>query len=160
MCTSVRIRRQPPTHHNCKGAAAVEFAIVAPVLIVFLLGTIEVSNLCDKSTTLQASLRQSARLAGMDRDGILGAGQTTNEKIIADVQNFLSACGLPGQDTVVTITDPDTGAEMDLDAPEAEFELFELTATIPFGSQWVYGIPEGLTRSYVFRNARGATICD
>ncbi|MFW5693274.1 MAG: TadE/TadG family type IV pilus assembly protein [Thermoguttaceae bacterium] len=156
----VRLRPQQPPDRDRKGAAAVEFAIVAPVLVVFLLGTIEVSNYCDMSTTLQASLRQSARLAGMDRDGILGAGQSTNEKITLDIQNFLSACGLPGQDTVVSITDPDTGAAMDLDAPEAEFELFEVTATIPFNTDWVYGVPQGMTRSYVFRNARGATICN
>ena len=160
MCTVARLRPKQPADRDRKGAAAVEFAIVAPVLIAFLLGTIEVSNYCDMSTTLQASLRQSARLAGMDRDGVLGADQSTNEKIIQDVQNFLSACGLPGEDTAVSITDPETGADMDLDAPEAEFELFELTATVPFGKQWVPGEPQGMTRSYVFRNARGATICN
>ncbi len=150
-----------------KGAAAVEFAIVAPILVVFLLGIIEASSLCDRSTTLRGALRQGARLAGMDRDGILGSGQTTNEKIILDVQNFLNACGLPGERTIVTITDPATGDALDLDAPEAEFALFELTATIPYGLNWVYedppegpdGAPKGLTRSYVFRNARGARLC-
>ena len=142
-----------------KGAATVEFAIIAPILVVFLLGMIEVSRYCEMSTTLQTSLRQAARLAGMERDGILGSGQTTNEKITQDIQNFLSACGLAGETTVVSITDSLTGDAVDLDAPEAEFELFTLTATIPFDGQWVYGVPRGMTRSYVFRNARGATIC-
>jgi len=143
-----------------KGAAAVEFAVVAPVLVVFLLGTMEVSNFCDISTTLRASLRQGARLAGMDRDGILGAGQSTNEKIILDVQHCLTASGLPGDETIVTITDPDSGGPIDLDAPESEFELFKLTATIPLDTYTECGLPEGMTRSYVFRNARGATLCD
>ncbi len=151
---------KPKQKRRCerKGAATVEFAIIAPILVVFLLGMIETSKLCEMSTTLRTSLRQGARLAGMDRDGILGSGQTTNQKITADVQNFLSACGLPGEDTVVSITNPVTGEEMDLDAPDSEFDLFTLTATIPFNTQWVEGKPMGMTRSYVFRNARGTTI--
>lgn len=154
------LRARSGRKHSCerKGAATVEFAIVAPVLVVFLLGMIEVSRFCEMSTTLRTSLRQGARLAGMDRDGILGSGQTTNEKITTDVQNFLSACGLPGENTVVSITNPITGEEINLDAPESEFELFTLTATIPFSTDWVHGVPRGMTRSYVFRNARGASI--
>lgn len=159
MVTAIRTHRNRRDSRDRKGVATVEFAIVAPVLVVFLLGTIEASSFIDRSSTLRASLRQSARLAGMDRDGILSSGQTTNEKIVLDTQNFLSACGLPGDQAIVTITDPLTGDAIDLDAPEAEFALFELTATIPYTSSWLYGVPKGLSRSYVFRNARGATLC-
>jgi Flp pilus assembly pilin Flp len=160
MFTARRAKLDGTAARDRKGAATVEFAIVAPVLVVFLLGMIEVSSFCEMSTTLRTSLRQAARLAGMDRDGILGSGQTTNEKITLDVQNFLTACGLPGERTVVAITDPLSGDEIDLDAPESEFQLFTLTATIPYGAQWLYGVPKGMTRSYVFRNARSATICN
>lgn len=167
MFSAIRVRPNSRLSRNRTGAAAVEFAIVAPILVLFLLGIMETSSLCDRSTTLRAALRQGARLAGMDRDGILGAGQTTNEKVILDVQNFLSACGLPGDRTIVTITDSATGEALDLDAPEAEFALFELTATIPYESYWFpatssggpNGEPRGLTRAYVFRNARGAKLC-
>ncbi|MDZ7620261.1 MAG: TadE/TadG family type IV pilus assembly protein [Patescibacteria group bacterium] len=158
MFTRIRSRTGRNLAQDRKGAATVEFAIIAPVLVIFLLGMIEVSRFCEMSTTLRTSLRQGARLAGMDRDGILGAGQATNEKIAADVRNFLSACGLPGESTVVSITNPTTGEPMDLDAPESEFELFTLTATIPYSTDGLHGVPKGMTRSYVFRNARGASI--
>lgn len=149
--------------HSREGAAAVEFAFVAPILVALLLGMIEAASLSETSNHLRLALRQSARLAGMDRGEILEPGQSTNDKIIADLKNFLSASGIDGSTADVTITGLDGGA-IDLDDPAAEYALFELSVTIPYENALQSTINggqcQGLTRSYTFRNARNASLCN
>ncbi len=146
-----------------RGAVAVEFAVIAPVLVTLLLGMAACSKLYQASIAVQNAARQGVRLAGMDRRAVLDGDQSTNDKIIEDIQNFLTAAGFPGEHATVSITHPDTGQEMDLDDPNNEFELFETTIEMPL--TWLEGDdpPEGaltITRSYVFRNARPASLCD
>ena len=146
-----------------KGAAAVEFAFVAPILVTLLLGMIEASSLAETSNQLRLALRQSARLAGMDRGEILEPGQSTNEKITLDLKNFLSASGIDGSTAEVSITDLG-GCQIDLDDPSAEYALFKLEVTIPYENALQSAInggeTQGLTRSYTFRNARNASLCN
>ena len=145
------------------GAAAVEFAFVAPILVALLLGMIEATSLSETSNHLRLALRQSARLAGMDRSEILDPGQSTNEKIALDLKNFLSASGIDGSTAEVTITDLG-GCEIDLDDPSAEYALFKLTVTIPYENALQSAIDGGqsggFSRSYTFRNARNASLCN
>lgn len=145
-----------------RGAAAVEFAFVAPILVALLLGMIEAASLSETSNHLRLGLRQSARLAGMDRSEILEPGQSTNDKITLDLKNFLSASGIDGSAADVSITDLG-GCDIDLDDPSAEYALFKLTVTIPYENALQSAInggqTQGFSRSYTFRNARNASLC-
>ncbi len=157
-----RIAEGKRSKSSREGAAAVEFAFVAPILVALLLGMIEAASLSETSNHLRLALRQSARLAGMDRSEILEPRQSTNEKIIADLKNFLSASGIDGSAAEVTISALD-GGEIDLDDRSAEYALFKLTVTIPYENALQSAVNggecQGLTRSYTFRNARNAALC-
>ncbi len=158
VCRSMREFRMR-RHSDRRGAVVVEFAIVVPVLVILLLGLVTVSQMCQTSIVMKNALRQGARLAGMDRKGILADGQSTNEKIALDIQNFLEAAGYNGDDATISITHPDTGETLDLDDPANDFELFEVTLELPIsGSDG--GDPWAVTQTYVFRNARAPTLCD
>lgn len=52
---------------HTRGAAAVEFALLAPVLFALLLGTIEFGVLLSARTTVAAAARDGARLASLQQ---------------------------------------------------------------------------------------------
>ncbi len=146
-----------------EGAATVEFAVVAPVLLTLALGLIQWSNAYDVQQELVTALRQGARLAGMDRQDILQPGESANEKIIADVRNFLDASGMDGDRADVKITSPGGTDNFDLDAPENELGYFELSISMPMDATTKNsGILGGDNSAYkakvVFRNARGTLV--
>ena len=51
-----------------RGAAAVEFALVAPVLILLLLGIVEFSKVYNTQSTLSAAAREGARVMALSND--------------------------------------------------------------------------------------------
>jgi hypothetical protein len=142
-----------------RGAAAVEFAVIAPVLLTIVLGTVDVARLLDAQNQLAVAAREGARLAAMDRHELLQDGQSMNEKIIEDVRGYLSSNDLPGEAVEVFIVDPDDHVTpLNLDDPPTQFELFELRIEIPFSATgWSIGYLVGdppLSASVVFRNGR------
>ncbi|OHB66707.1 MAG: hypothetical protein A2V70_09425 [Planctomycetes bacterium RBG_13_63_9] len=145
------------------GAVAVEFAFLAPVLLALVLGVAEASRLLDAQNRLATATREGARLAAMDRDDVLGEGQSTNEKIDADIRNFLDACGMPGDAATITISDvddPDT--PFDLDDPANDLELFRVRVELPYSSVTMVDVPVmneiHLVSELVFRNARATIV--
>ncbi|QDU96733.1 TadE family protein [Lignipirellula cremea] len=148
---------------NRRGAVTVEFAVVAPVFLVILLGVAEASRLYEMQGQMASAAREGARIAAMDREGILQPGQTTNDKVIADVRNILTANGLPGDELVIRITeadDPDT--DFDLDDSDNDLRLFQLRIELPYSAVNPYGVPgvdeTSLGASVVFRNARSTLV--
>jgi hypothetical protein len=141
----------------------VEFAFIAPVLLALVLGVITSSQLYDMQSQLSMAAREGARLAAMDRSDILGDGQSTNQKITNDIRNFLDACGLPGDEVEVSITEVDNpGVTFDLDDPNNDLELFQLRVELPYSlADWM-GIPGmgdySLMAQVVFRNARATIV--
>ncbi len=143
-----------------RGSVVVEFAFLAPVLVVLVLGMAEASRLLDIQNHLATAARQGSRLAAMDRTDMLGDGQTTNQKITDDIQNFLDACGLPGDQASVIISGVDSpGAPFDLDDPANDLELFQVLVEMPYSAVNPLGSPDAtLTAKVVFRNARAAIV--
>jgi len=139
----------------------VEFAVVAPVFMIILLGVAEASRLYEMQGKLASAAREGARLAAMDRDGVLRSGQTTNEKVIEDVENILRANGIDPDSVEVEITEvDDEDTDFDLDDPDNQYELFQLRIEIPYTNP--YGVP-GADESFVgamvvFRNARSSLV--
>jgi len=78
------------SHHDCclhnsdrKGAASVEFALVSPLLILFILGTIDVGQFVNASETVGIASRVGARSAAKNTTQHLS-------EVKSDVQDYLS----------------------------------------------------------------------
>jgi len=145
------------------GAAAIEFAVIAPLFISIMLGVSEASHLFQLQNQLALAAREGARLAAMDRTGMLAEGQTTNQKVTADVRNFLTANGLPGDAAEVSIIHAYQPTKtFNLDDPSNDLKLFELRVNLPYDAVEGFGgtsLSEWtLSAKVVFRNSRAVII--
>src|SRR5262245_10305051 len=75
---------------NRRGAAMMEFAIVAPLFLTLVLGILEAGQALHASNVMAAAVREGGRLAAMDWNDFLPEGFTPNTKVIADTRNFLT----------------------------------------------------------------------
>lgn len=145
-----------------RGSAAVECAIVAPVMVTLVLGLIQSSYSIDATHKLHAAVRQAGRLAGMDYSELLQTGQTGNEKVIQDIRNQLTAEGLPGSSATISITNAETGGAFDLDDTGNNLELFKIRVEIPFSTAMdINVIPapfQKLSAEIVFRKGKTTLI--
>jgi Flp pilus assembly protein TadG len=147
-----------------KGSVTVEFAFVAPLFLAIVLGVTETSRMYEAQNLLSVAAREGARVAAMDRDDFLGEGESTNEKIIADVKSFLESAGVnPDAVEVVIATADDPNVDFDLDDPANDLELFQVIVKAPLAalSSDTY-IPDEyefkLEASITFRNARAPAL--
>jgi hypothetical protein len=140
-----------------RGAVAVEFAIVAPVLLAILMGMVELSRVFDVQNLLDTAVREGARLAAMDREGLLQDGQSANEKVTSDIKNFLASNGVPRDSVTVAIKDHENPNEdFDLDDPANDLKLFDVHVSVDasalgFGARALHD-GSVLTGSITFRN--------
>jgi hypothetical protein len=158
----ISIRNPRSAIRNRQGAVAVEFAIVAPVLIALVFGMIEFGRAFEMKNLLEVAAREGARFASMDRDGILDPGESANAKLINDVKNFLASNGIPRDDIEVGVKDFENPEEdFDLDDPANDLKLFEVQICVDWSSVSATAVSAGddypLTGRVVFRNGR-ATI--
>src|SRR5215213_441219 len=108
-----------------KGVAAVEFAIVAPILVTIVLGMIQLGRAFEMQTLLDVAAREGARFASIDRTGMTSGGQTGNQKLIQDVENFLASNGLPKNQITVTVkSHASPTADFNIDDPANDLKLF------------------------------------
>ena len=140
-----------------QGAVAVEFAVVAPVLMAIVGGMIELNRVFDAQNLLESAAREGARLACMDREGMLSDGQSANDKLVSDVQNFLESNGIPAENVGVSVTHADNPeADFNLDDPANDLALFEVSVTIDYSTVSYAPVPAEsdypLAASVVFRN--------
>jgi hypothetical protein len=147
-----------------RGAVAVEFAIVAPILVSIALGMIEMGRAFEMQNLLEVAAREGARFASMDRDGMLDPNESATDKLKDDVKNFLASNGIPRDDITVEIKDFENPEDdFDIDDPENDLRLFEVSISINWSSVSLTPVPAGeshpLTAAVVFRNGR-ATISD
>jgi Flp pilus assembly protein TadG len=85
---------------NRRGAAAVEFAIVAPVFFLMVLGMIEFGRMIMVQQVLTSASREGARVAVLD-----GA---TSAEVKTKVRAYLAAANVPAVDPVVNPDPPST----------------------------------------------------
>ena len=83
-----------------RGAAAVEFAVVSPVLILFLLGIIECGRMVMVQQALTTAVREGARSAVVEGTSASAAVET--------VESFLAAVGIHG--TQISVSPNNTSA--------------------------------------------------
>jgi Flp pilus assembly protein TadG len=81
-----------------RGAAAVEFAIVAPVFFLVVLGIIEFGRMVMVQQVITNAAREGARIAVLD--------SATTARVTSKVNAYLSAASLRGATTLVTPNPP------------------------------------------------------
>lgn len=145
-----------------RGVVAVEFAIVAPVLLVIVFGMIQMGRAFEMQNLIDVAAREGARFASIDRTGMLAPGQTSNQKLSEDVKNFLATNGIDPGDITVEIKDhEDPETDFDLDDPANDLRLFEVRVSVNFSEVSLQPVATSddyaLTATVVFRNGR-ATI--
>ena len=89
--TLIRARRTSGAHFE-RGAAAVEFAIILPVLSVLVFGIVQFAIAYNRAQGLHASAREGARLASLP--------QSTQSEINSRVTSSLSGVALDGSPTI------------------------------------------------------------
>jgi Flp pilus assembly protein TadG len=105
-----------------RAIAAVEFALVLPLILTLLLGIWEVGRLIEIQQMLHNAAREGGRQAS--------TGQLTNSQVQDIVIDYLQQAGLPTSNVVVTVKDLDTPSA---DASAAHYlDRLQVTASIPF----------------------------
>jgi len=130
-------RKQPEQSRGTPraGVAAVEFAVVVPLLLSIVAGLIEMSRTYDVQNMLETAAREGGRFASIDRTDMLGPGQSANQKVIQDTKNLLASSGIPAADIQVRIRDaanPDL--DFDLSNPANDLRLFQVQIDVPYSS--------------------------
>ncbi|MDP7017408.1 MAG: pilus assembly protein [Pirellulaceae bacterium] len=130
-----------------RGASAVEFAIAAPVFVLFLYGLAEFSHARMVSNLLQTSTRQAARMGATE--GVSSADCTTRVNAIVSSGVNAEALTVIVKDATVfdtSATPPSTAAEIAAlddvelnDAPPRS--LFLVRATINYSDVALIGMP-------------------
>ena len=157
-----KIRSPISEKRNRKGAVAVEFAVVAPVLVAVIFGMIQYGRAFEMQNQLQVAAREGARFASMDHSGMLASGQTSNQKVIQEVKNFLATYGIASSNVTVTIKDHvNPSADFSIDDPANNLKLFDVNVSVNFSKVSWRPVAAGhdfvLSAKVVFRNGR-ATI--
>lgn len=145
-----------------RGAVAVEFAVIAPVLMAIAIGMIEVNRVYEAQNLLATAAREGARFASMDREGMLNEGQSANQKLADDIKTYLASNGIPRDSVQVRVKDHDNPSlDFDIDAPENDLRLFEVHVSANYSgvsySPVAPGDDHSMSAKIVFRNGR-ATI--
>ncbi|MEO2032446.1 MAG: TadE/TadG family type IV pilus assembly protein [Planctomycetaceae bacterium] len=120
-----------------RGVAAVECAIVLPVMLVLVLGLVEIGTALRATTIMQSAVREAGRLASMDWRYVVEEGETPNEKVEQDIRNFVTASGLPGDDLIVSIEFAEgasEGSDFDIADEDNELELMLIEIELPYAS--------------------------
>lgn len=136
--TSKRICRKP-SRLNRLGAAATEFAVVAPIMILLTMGMIEVGRMVMVKQIMVNASREGARL------GVLPG--VSNADVVTRVENELANSSISGVTTTVTPANLATAA--------AGTQV-QVTVTIPASQiSWVpnplFSISKNITASTTMR---------
>jgi Flp pilus assembly protein TadG len=127
-----------------RGAAAVEFAVVMPLLLLLLLGTWEVGRLVQVDAILSNAAREGARVAAQGQIINLTGSYTQIQvntgtpSVRSAVANYLTGAGINNNGLTVTFTFLDTNGNP-VSSPSQPYQgtkgqRFRVTATLPYNS--------------------------
>jgi Flp pilus assembly protein TadG len=129
----MQIRIRGLNHADERGAAVVEFAIVLPLLVMFLLGIIQFSLMYNRQQALHAAAREGGRVAAIPTstqdditaavDAALAGTAFDSARVITISPNTTQPC-LDNQGATVTVT---VTADSDLDIPFWDSTSIDLT---------------------------------
>src|SRR4051812_21325765 len=137
----MRVRR---SRGRRDGVAAVEFAVVLPVLVILMLGTWEVGRLIEVAQIMSNAAREGARVAAQGRTINLTGEYTdiyvtTSSPNVTDtVKNSLNTAGINTTGLVVRFTFVDASGNpvgSPTDPHQAtKSQRFRVTATLPYSN--------------------------
>jgi Flp pilus assembly protein TadG len=118
------------------GTACVEFAVVLPILLTFVLGVLEIGRYVEVYQVINAAAREGARQAS--------TGQMTNAQVINVVTGCIKAAGLPTTQLTVTVSDlTNPGTDV---SQATILDNLQVTVSIPYSNvRWI--------TTYFFTNA-------
>jgi Flp pilus assembly protein TadG len=117
-----------PRPNDRRGSAVVEFAVIAPFLILLLFGMIDVGRAIMVQNLLTNAARDGARAAILDG--------TTVADVQSLVQSYLAGSSVPGA-TVNVTPDPLTSAEIGDPVTVSVQIPFDTVSWLP--SSWYFG---------------------
>jgi Flp pilus assembly protein TadG len=127
-----------------RGTSTVEFAFVAPIFFMMVLGIVEVGRACMVTELLTEAARRACR------QGVLeGTSSTTIQSTATD---FLTGVGISGEDAAVYVNDVPAGTT-DVAAMPAYTEL-TVVVTVPIANvTWtpIWFVPGTLSGQYTMR---------
>ncbi|WP_442482655.1 TadE/TadG family type IV pilus assembly protein [Aeoliella sp. SH292] len=149
---------------NRRGAVAVEFAVVAPVLVSVMFAMVSLNRAFEAQNLLATAAREGARFASMDREGMPTGGQTGNQKLANDIKNFLASNGIDRDAITVEVKDFENPEEdFDIDDVANDLRLFEVKVSVDYSAVSYTPVNASsdyqMTAKVVFRNGR-ATLSD
>src|SRR5258708_32314244 len=100
----IRNRDRSKRETRCRGAATVEFAIVAPVFLIMITGIMELGRAIVVQQLLTNASREGARIGGYDTT-------TSTSTVTTAVNSYLSNVGISGATTVVTPNPPSLASD-------------------------------------------------
>jgi Flp pilus assembly protein TadG len=120
----------PPQSQRRAGTAAVEFALISPLLIVLLLGLWEVGRFVEAEQILNNAAREGAPQGS--------TGQSSLAQVKATVINYIAASGFDTTGAVVTVTNVTTG-EVDADPRTySPHDHIRIDVSMPFNKvRWI-----------------------
>jgi Flp pilus assembly protein TadG len=140
---------------NRKGAAVVEFAVVAPVFILLMLGMVEMGRGTQVQQVLTNASREGARLAALEG--------STQIKVKQAIDAYLTASGVYGFEGVDSVGNPKgkpcTDAQVTMSPPDPKYGD-PVTVTVTLSRENVSWVPSrfithDLTASTTFRREQG-----
>jgi Flp pilus assembly protein TadG len=105
------------------GAAAVEFAIVAPIFFLMILGMLELGRAVMVQQVITNASREGARIAVLD--GSLATGTDDEPGVTDSIANYLTSANIDPDSVTITI-DPATPSSASYGAPVT------VTISVPF----------------------------
>ena len=126
------------------GAAAVEFAVILPVLMIFLLGTWELGRLVQVYAIMSHAAREGARIAAQGQIINVTGSYTQIQKatgtpsVTSAVQNYLTGAGIDTTGLTVDFTFLDAAGNP-VSSPAQPYQgtkgqRFRVTAYLPYTS--------------------------
>ena len=135
-------RRFPRTARP--GASAVEFAIVAPVFFLLVLGIIEIGRACMVTELLTEAARRACRQSVIE-----GTSSSTIQQSAVD---FLSTVGVNGESVNVFVNDVPAGSSNVQSMPA--YTEITVVVSVPIANvAWtpIWFVPGSLTGQYTMR---------
>ena len=112
-------------HSLRRGVAAVEFALLAPVIVLLLAGLWEVGRIVETQQILSQAVREGGRQSS--------AGLKTVAQVKSDVTNYLTRAGVSTAGLTIDVTNATASSRSDPTAAE-QLDRFTLKATLPYSS--------------------------
>lgn len=127
-----------------RGIAAVEFAVLAPVLLILIGGVWELGRMIEVQQLLTNAAREGGRQAS--------TGARTSSEVVDSVRSYLQRAGLNTSNLTVQIDNLTNSSRGDPKAAK-QMDRFRVTVTIPFNDvRWL--LLNWMVQSGTMMNAR------